>query len=215
MIRSVMSRRPARGGTPDALVVMLHGLGANGADLMGLAPYLEDAAPGAEFLAPDAHEPCDMAPMGFQWFSLLDRRMEVMAPAAAAASPVVNQFLDEELAKRGLPPERLVLLGFSQGTMMSLQVALRRPQAIGGVIGFSGALMETPSFDADVTARPPVLLIHGTDDGIVPFGAMAKAEGTLKRVGVEVGCVTCPGVGHSIDDRGLAAAEAFLSRVLG
>jgi phospholipase/carboxylesterase len=215
MIRSVMSRRPASGAAPDALIVLLHGLGANGADLMGLAPYLEDAAPGAEFLAPDAPQPCDMAPMGFQWFSLQDRRMEVMVPNAAAATPTLNQFLDQELANRDLPPSRLVLVGFSQGTMMSLQVALRRPEPIAGVVGFSGALLESPDLDHAVTARPPLLLIHGTDDGIVPYAALGRAETRLTGLGLTVDTLTCPGVGHSIDDAGLTAAGRFIARVLG
>jgi phospholipase/carboxylesterase len=205
---------PAAGGAPRSLVVLLHGLGANGADLMGLAPYWAPLLPNTAFVAPDAPEPCDMAPYGFQWFSLQDRNPLAMMRGVTAAAPVLDGFLDEILAEHGLDDRRLALVGFSQGTMMSLHVGLRRGATPAAIVGYSGALLSGPELFVQVRARPPVLLIHGDADTVVPVGALDAAAIGLRSVGLTVETERRPGLGHSIDDVGLERGGAFLARAL-
>lgn len=205
---------PAAGGAPDRLVVLLHGLGADGDDLIGLAPYWTARLPTAVFVSPHAPFPCDMAPYGRQWFSLQDRTPARVLAGVQAAAPILDAFLDAELARWGLGPERLALVGFSQGTMMSLFVAPRRAEAIAGVVGFSGALVAADELPGAAVSRPPVLLVHGDADQVVPFGAMQAAERALSAAGIPVAAERRPGLAHSIDEPGLEKAGAFLARVL-
>jgi phospholipase/carboxylesterase len=205
---------PAQGGAPDSLVVLLHGLGADGNDLIELAPIIAQHLPRTAFVSPHAPFPCDMAPYGRQWFSLLDRTPGMILAGVRAAAPVLDAFLDAELARHGLEPARLALVGFSQGTMMSLHVAPRREQAIAGVVGFSGALVGADDLVDQIKSRPPVLLIHGDADEIVPFQAMASAEFGLTAAGITVETLARPGLPHSIDEPGLARAVAFVKQRL-
>jgi phospholipase/carboxylesterase len=200
---------------PDSLVVLLHGLGADGNDLISLAPLWSRFLPRTHFVSPHAPFPCDMAPYGRQWFSLQDRTPERVAAGVAAAAPILDAFLDAELQRFALPPERLALVGFSQGTMMSLYVAPRRDVAIGGVLGYSGALVDAAHFRTAVQSRPPVLLVHGTADPIVPFERMAEAATALGEAGMAVETLACPGLPHSIDEAGLQAGAEFLRNRLG
>ena len=211
---------PKAGGQPEQAVLLLHGYGSNGADLLGLAPYWAEALPHAAFIGPDAPFVCEMSPLGYQWFSL----REIMAGApladglrrtgADAVAPVLNELIDDILARFDLPANKLALVGFSQGTMMALHVALRRPVPLAGVLGFSGMLIDPPSLATDLTAKPPVLLVHGDADPVVPYASLAKAETTLAAAGVAVETLTCPRLGHSIDDAGLEAGQRFLQQCL-
>ncbi|OWJ57611.1 alpha/beta hydrolase [Inquilinus limosus] len=205
---------PASGRAPKALIVLLHGVGADGQDLIGLAPHWARYLPEAEFLAPDGPEPCDMAPFGRQWFSLQDRTPAAMEAGLQAALPIVNGFLDQALAERGLTDADLALVGFSQGTMTSLYTALRRPRPCAAVVGYSGALLGAPTLAQDIASRPPVLLVHGEDDGVVPFAAMAAASQALRGAGVEVETLARPGLAHGIDPEGLVAGLDMLRRHL-
>ncbi len=205
---------PADGGPAKALVVMLHGVGADGNDLIGLAPMWASLLPGVAFVSPNAPEACDMAPYGYQWFSLQDRRPAAMLAGVQAAAPVLNAFLDRELERLGLGPERLALVGFSQGTMTALYTAPRRPSAVAGVLGYSGALIGAETLAIEATARPPVMLVHGTADPIVPFGAMTAAEQALGAAGIPVESHARPGLAHGIDEDGLRLGVGFLKRVL-
>ncbi|MGE0723866.1 MAG: alpha/beta hydrolase [Alphaproteobacteria bacterium] len=207
-------RDPAAGGAPQEIVLLLHGLGADGEDLIGLAPYIAQHRPHARFLAPNAPYPCDMAPYGYQWFSLQDRTPAMMLAGAEAAAPLLDSFIDEALAEAALPDDRLVLVGFSQGTMMSLHVAPRRPRAVAGIVGFSGALLAPERLAADARSKPPVLLIHGDADPIVPFQAMAVAERALGEGGFDVRTERRPGLPHSIDEPGIRRAVAFIAETL-
>jgi phospholipase/carboxylesterase len=206
---------PAAGGKPTSVVVLLHGLGANGEDLLGLAPYWAERLPNTEFIAPDAPEPCDMAPFGFQWFSLQDRSPLAMMNGVAGAAPVLDAFLDEVLAERGLDDAQLALVGFSQGTMMSLHVGLRRATAPAAIIGYSGALLSGPELFLQIRARPPVLLVHGDADQVVSVSALDAAAIGLRAVGITVETERRPGLGHSIDEVGLERGSAFLAAALG
>ncbi len=206
---------PASGGGPKQLVVFLHGRGANGQDLIGLAPFIAPHLPDALFLAPDAPHPVDMAPVGLQWFSLLERTPESIAAGVRSAAPAVDDFLDHHLARHGLTDADLALFGFSQGCMMALHVGLRRQTAPAAVMGYSGLLAAPESLGDEVTVKPPVLLVHGEADEIVPHSALPAAEAALKGAGVSVEAVSRPGLGHGIDEDGIERAVAMLTRVFG
>lgn len=206
---------PLSGGPAKQLVVLLHGLGADGDDLIGLAPYLAQALPHAAFVAPNAPFRCDMAPMGYQWFSLQQRDPEQLYWGAEGARGPIDRFLDAELEHAGLSAAELALVGFSQGTMMSLHTALRRPQPVAGIVGFSGLLIEPGRLAREIASRPPVLLVHGEADPVVPFQSLGAAEEGLRELDVPVESLARPGLGHSIDEAGLKAAIGFLERCLG
>ena len=208
------ARKPASGGKPKQLVVLLHGVGADGNDLIGLAPYWAPALPEAEFVSPDAPFPCDMAPYGRQWFSLQDRTADAILAGVRAAAPILDAFLDDALAQRSLDASKLALVGFSQGTMMSLYVGPRRSKTLAGIVGYSGALIGANTLAADIRTRPPVLLVHGDADQVVPPQAFPLAVAGLKAAGAAVEELICPGVGHSIDEAGLRRGGEFLRRVL-
>lgn len=205
---------PASGQPARQLVVLLHGVGADGADLIGLTPLLAQALPDAAFVAPNAPEPCDMAPFGYQWFSLQDRQPAKILAGVQAATPLLDAFLDAELETLGLTDDRMALLGFSQGTMMALYTAPRRPRACAAVLGYSGALVGADLLRGDIRSRPPVLLIHGDADTIVPVGASALAEQALTAAGVPAQSRVRPGLAHGIDPEGIALGAAFLKQHL-
>ena len=205
---------PAAGGRARSLVVLLHGLGADGHDLIQLAPHWAELLPSTAFVSPHAPFPCDMAPYGRQRFSLQDRDPHRIRSGVAAAAPILDAFLDATLEAHRLDDSALALVGFSQGTMMSLHVAPRRARAIAGVVGFSGALVGAEDLATELRSTPPVLLVHGDADQVVPFSAMAAAQSALSAAGVEVTTERRPGLPHSIDEVGLEKAAAFLARRL-
>jgi len=208
------SQPPRTGGKPKSLVVLLHGLGADGNDLIGLAPHWAPLLPETEFLSPHAPFPCDMAPYGRQWFSLQDRNPARVLAAVRAAATILDGFLDDALAERGLDAGRLALVGFSQGTMMSLHVGLRRPASVAGILGFSGRLLGPEFLAEELRSKPPVFLVHGNADELVPFESLALAKSALEEHGVPVETLARPGLGHGIDDTGLSRGGQFLRRVL-
>ena len=201
----------------DAVVVFLHGYCADGADLLGLADPLAPHLPGTAFYAPDAPERSVNNPMGFQWFPIpwLDGSTEAQAKEAMGRSiGAVNAFLDKVLTDEGLTPDRMVLIGFSQGTMMALHVAPRRDQAVAGIVGFSGRLL-APELIDEVKVRPPVLLAHGDQDPMVPFADMGLATGALEQAGFDVQTHVMKNTPHGISPDGLSVALQFLKRHLG
>jgi phospholipase/carboxylesterase len=201
---------PLSKGPAQQLVVVLHGLGADGQDLIELAPHWARALPDAAFVAPDAPDPCDMGPYGRQWFSLQDRQPARMAAGARAARPVLDAFLDAELARLSLPGSALVLAGFSQGCMMALYAGLRRAVPPAAILGYSGALVAPETLAAEMTGRPPVLLVHGEADDVVPVTASRAAESALRAAGVPVEALYRPGLAHSIDILGIEAGARAL-----
>ncbi|MBC7906568.1 MAG: dienelactone hydrolase family protein [Rhodospirillaceae bacterium] len=209
------SAAPASGGEARQLVVLLHGVGADGSDLMALVPYVAPALPHAAFVAPNAPFPYDMAPYGRQWFSLADRSVPALTAGVCAAAPLLDAFIDQQLADHGLTDADLVLVGFSQGTMLALHVAPRRPRACAAVIGFSGALMAADMLGAELTSRPRILLIHGEADEVVNPACLAQAEQALSAVGIPVLAEMRPDLGHSIDGPGLGLAIGFVRQALG
>ena len=205
---------PRSGGPARQLVVLLHGVGADGADLIGFAPALAGALPDAAFVAPDAPSPCDMAPFGRQWFSLQDRSPARLAAGVRGAEPALRAFLEAELSRLSLPASALALAGFSQGAMAALHTGLRMANPPAAILAYSGALLAPESLSAEVAARPPppVLLVHGEADGVVPARASRVAEAALRAAGVPVEALYIPSLDHTIDDSGLAAGIAFLRR---
>ena len=206
---------PAAGGPADALVVLLHGVGADGADLIGLAPLFARALPGAAFVAPDVPHPFDLAPFGRQWFGLADLAPAALLAGARAAAPHLEAFLEDELARARLGPDRLALVGFSQGAMMALHVGLRRARPVAAILAYSGALVGLVALAAEIRSRPPVMLVHGDADPVVPFAALAAARAGLEAVGVAVEAHARPGLGHGIDEAGVELGAGFLARHLG
>jgi len=206
--------KPANGKNPSSLIVLLHGVGADGNDLIGLAPFWAPLLPGTEFLAPDGPEPCDMAPFGRQWFSLQDRSPETILEGVIATAPILDGFLDDALKERGLADDKLALVGFSQGTMMSLYVGPRRARPCAAIVGYSGALVGPQLLASEIRSRPKTLLVHGDSDPLVPFASMAAAQKFLAGLGVPVETFACPGVGHAIDQAGLQRGGEFLRAAL-
>ena len=209
------SHPPLAGGKPEQLVVFLHGYGSNGEDLISLAPYLGPALPEAEFLSPNAPFPCEANPFGgYQWLGLEERNDETRLQGAREAAPILDAYLDEQLAARGLTEAQLALIGFSQGTMMALHVGLRRATPAAAIIGYSGMLVAPDLLAGEIRAKPPVLLVHGMADQVLPFAAMAEAEEALKAAGVRVVAEGRPGLPHSIDQRGLELGASMLHQLM-
>jgi phospholipase/carboxylesterase len=212
-------RKAPVSGETRSVVVFLHGYGANGADLLGLADVLGEHLPDTLFIAPDAPEQCPGAPMGYQWFPIpwIDGSSEEEAERSMrAAVGDVNAFLDALLVDEDLLPEQLVLFGFSQGTMMSLHVAPRREDEIAGVVGFSGRLLEPELLVDEAVSKPPVLLVHGDSDDVVPPQSLPQAAEALQAAGfTDVFAHIMKGTGHGIAPDGLSVALAFMRDKLG
>jgi phospholipase/carboxylesterase len=209
--------RPARSGNATSLVIFLHGYGADGNDLIGLADPLAPHLPDTAFMAPNAPQPCRNNPMGWQWFPIpwLDGSSEAeSALAAGQAFGMLDAWLDE-VAGRGIGPERTVLFGFSQGTMMALQVGLRRRAPLAGIVGFSGRLLRPERLAAEIVSKPPVLLVHGDEDPMVPVASLSEAADALVEAGVETYTHVSRGVGHGIAPDGLSLALSFMREKLG
>lgn len=205
---------PATGGRADSLVILCHGYGADGNDLIGLAPFWQKLLPGAAFVSPNAPERCEMSPMGYQWFGITRLDPEEMYRGVTRAAPVLDAFIDQELARHGLNESRLVLVGFSQGTMMSLQVGLRRAMQPAAIIGYSGALAGPEKLQAEIRVRPPILMIHGDMDEMLPVSRMHTAVEALVRAGLTVQSHVSPGVGHGIGPDGLQLGGKFIQDAL-
>ncbi|EZP71829.1 MULTISPECIES: alpha/beta hydrolase [Novosphingobium] len=206
---------PFSGNAPDALVVLLHGYGSNGEDLISLASMIQPALPNAAFVAPNAPSQIPHMAAAYQWWPIETFSMAERAAGADAAAPMLDAFLIAELEAAGLPSNRLLLVGFSQGTMMALHVGLRRTETVAGIVGISGMLVAPDHLQADIRSRPPVLLIHGTEDEVVPFRSMDLANTALTAAGVGVEMHVSPGLGHSVGQDGLEAAAAFARTVIG
>ena len=208
---------PRAGAKARQLVVFLHGYGADGNDLIDIGRAWQQLLPDAAFVSPHAPRPCGQAPVGREWFPLTFRDPNERWTGVNAAAPALNQFLDAELARRGLAPSVLALVGFSQGTMMALHVGLRRPVAPVAIVGYSGLLVEPPqggldAMKAEIVARPPVLLVHGDRDDLIPAQALFHAAQGLAALEVPVEWHLSQGIGHGIDTEGLRHGGEFLAR---
>jgi phospholipase/carboxylesterase len=212
-------RLEPRSGPARALVVFLHGYGADGNDLIEIGRAWQDLLPRAAFVSPHAPEPCGQAPMGRQWFSLTFRDPNERWLGCNKAAPVLDSFLSAELKRRNLPASALALVGFSQGTMLGLHVGLRRAVAPLAIVGYSGLFVTPPDanadkFAAEIKSRPPVLLIHGDQDDLIPAQALFLAASGLASLGIPVEWHLSHGIGHGIDQEGLRHGGEFLARRL-
>lgn len=204
---------PAAGGRPRSLVVFLHGYGADGGDLIAIGREWARLLPATAFVAPHAPQRCAGAPMGRQWFALTMRDPHEYARGVAGARPALDAFLDAELARHGLDDSALALVGFSQGTMLALHCGPQRPGRIAGIIGYSGLLAD-PRALASAAGKPPVLLVHGDRDELIPVGAVFAAAQGLAAAEIPVEWHISPGVPHGIGPDGLELGAQFLRRVL-
>jgi phospholipase/carboxylesterase len=210
-------RLEPRSGAAKQLVIFLHGYGADGNDLIDIGRAWQQTLPDAAFVSPHAPNPCGQAPMGREWFPLTMRDPNERWTGVNAAAPVLNAFIDSELKRRGLTDSALALVGFSQGTMMSLHVGLRRASAPAAIVGYSGMLVVPEDIDPDkfageVRSRPPVLLVHGDQDQLIPVQALMHAAQGLAALEIPVEWHISPGVGHGIDQEGLRQGGEFLVR---
>jgi phospholipase/carboxylesterase len=210
-------RLAAASGTARQLVVFLHGYGADGNDLIEIGRAWQPLLPHAAFASPHAPEPCGQAPVGRQWFPLTFRDPNERWTGVNKAAPILQRFLDAELGRHNLPPAALALVGFSQGTMMALHVGLRRAVAPAAIVGYSGLLVTPPdgnleTLAAEIKSRPPVLLVHGDRDDLIPPQALFQAVQDLAALGIAPEWHLSPGIGHGIDAEGLRHGGEFLAR---
>ena len=203
-------RLPAEGGPPKKLIILCHGYGADGQDLMGLAPYWQKLMPDAAFAAPNAPMRCDQNPMGYQWFPITGGDRAALAKGVALAAGALQSFILKEARRLHIEEESVALVGFSQGTMMSLHVGLRLPKKPAAIVGFSGALADPESLKEEEIQKPPVLLIHGDSDPMIAPQATEKAAQALGALNLLVRWHISPRTGHAIAPDGLELAGLFL-----
>ncbi len=210
-------RVAAASGTTKSVVVFVHGYGANGADLLGLSDPLKEHMPDTVFVAPDAPEKIPGSPFGYQWFPIpwLDGSSEEAAKAGLqAAADDFNAFLDDLLVAEAIDDSQLILFGFSQGTMLSLHVAPRRAKPVKAIVAFSGRLLEPERLAAEAISKPPVLLVHGDSDDVVPPQSLNEAGQALQAAGFDVYAHIMKGTAHGIAPDGLSVALAFMKDAL-
>ena len=207
-------RLPPSRGQATHLVVLCHGYGADGNDLIGLAPHWQRVLPTVAFVAPNAPQPCAGAPQGYQWFPISRLDPTEMLKGVESAAEILNGFLDAELARLSLPPNRLALVGFSQGTMMSLHVGLSRADKPLAIVGYSGMLAGAAAQKRLGIDAPPILLVHGDADPMIPAEAMFMSATALGKAGAQVQWHLSQGVGHGIDPVGLDLGGGFLTMAL-
>lgn len=205
---------PAAGGMPTSLCVMLHGFGADGSDMIPAAAILGAYVPGMFFAAPNAPEPCLTDPSFFQWYDPLGGR-PMADYGVAEVSPRVNRYIDMQLERLRLGDESLVILGFSQGSGVAIDAALRRPRACAALLVFTGAVRNKPALAAGAIATPPTLLVHGAEDEVIPLDSLLRSAGFLEALGVPTRTHVCEGIGHTMNEEGVHVAGEFLRRQLG
>lgn len=204
-------RLPASSGKADRLVIFVHGYGADGNDLIGLGKHWQRLLPTAAFVSPHAPERCQMSPMGYQWFGISRLQPDEMLRGVEKAAPILNAFIDAELERLELDGSRLAFVGFSQGTMMSLHVGLRRKTPPAAIVGYSGMLPGAEKLPQEIVGRPPVLLVHGDGDDMIPVQALHHAVNGLGAAGVTTRWHISRGVGHGIAPDGLDLGGQFLA----
>lgn len=204
------SLQPSSGAAPKQMVVLLHGFGSSGSDMIALAPTWQRSLPDALFLAPHAPQRTGFG-AGYQWWPLSDLSPQALAAGAASAAPAIDEFIDRKLKQYDLTEADLAIVGFSQGTMMALHVGLRRPNQVAGIVGYSGMLTGAAGLRHDAIVKPPVLLVHGSHDPVVPVAALHAAESALKHLGIDVTTHVSAGVAHSVDPVGLRLGVDFVS----
>ncbi|UAJ12642.1 alpha/beta hydrolase [Glacieibacterium megasporae] len=207
------SLQPLSARSPKQIVLLLHGYGSNGADLITLAPQWQQALPDALFLAPNAPQRCAGMATGYQWWPLEAFTPQALASGSASAAPAINAFVERKLVQYRLSDADLAIVGFSQGTMMALYVGLRRENQIAGILGYSGMLTDAAGLAHQKITKPPVLLVHGLADTVIPVSSLHAAEHSLRSLGIDVTSHVSAGLGHSVDPVGLRLGAEFIGRV--
>lgn len=206
---------PASGGAPKQLIVFVHGYGADGNDLISLGQYFAQVAPDAAFISPNAPYRCAASPFGYQWYDVWVQDKAERLAAVRGTAAIFDTFLTEQLARHDLTEDKLVLIGFSQGTMMSLFVAPRRANPVAGIVGYSGRMEAPQALKDEIRCKPPVVLVHGDSDELLAVSEMETAAAALTENGVPVETHVRPGLGHGIDEMGIRIGLEFVKRVLG
>jgi phospholipase/carboxylesterase len=211
---------PAPSGTARQLVIFLHGYGADGNDLIGLGQEWASILPDCAFISPHAPDPCSASPMGRQWFPLTFRDPHERWRGVNEAAPVINAFIDQQMKETGLPASKIALVGFSQGTMMALHIALRRSEPLAAVIGYSGLVVlehgkGPESLTEHITARPPLFLAHGDQDEVIPVDALFMSTDALSAAETPCQWHVSTGIGHGIDGEALRHGGLFLKQAFG
>jgi phospholipase/carboxylesterase len=202
---------PQSGAAPKQAVVLLHGYGSDGEDLISLGAHWQELLPDALFVSPNAPTVSAANPMGFQWFDIDGNRPEFRVEGARLGGVAIRDFLNELWAQTGLEEKDTILVGFSQGAMMALNVGLSLDRPLMGIIAFAGALLPPDGFGERAFAKPPICIIHGDRDEVVPTEMGASAAETLRANGYEVSYHVSPGVGHGISPDGLGFASHFIA----
>lgn len=205
---------PSSGNSPKQMIIFVHGYGADGNDLIGLANYFQSTLPEVIFLSPHAPEACSMNPSGYQWFDLTSTDPAVLWSKILVAADHLNEFIDSKLLEYNIAEENLALIGFSQGTMMSLHVSLRRKNTMAAVLGYSGRLIGADLLKDDLISKPSIYLIHGDQDPMVPYQDSLTAEKVLKEYSIDIKTHISEHTQHSIAEDGLRIGVDFLASKL-
>lgn len=207
-------RHDARSSEPaQKLIVLLHGYGADGNDLIELAKIWGPLVPDAAFVAPHAPDACCIAPSGRQWFDLSTKDPQAYQQGVLAVAPALNKFIDQEVARLQIKAKDVLLAGFSQGAMMALHVGLRRSIPPKGILSLAGRLISPHLLEKEIMGTPPVCLIHGEDDEVVPIFNMVQAEKALRGFDIELSTLKRPGLAHNIDEESVHFAGNFITKV--
>jgi phospholipase/carboxylesterase len=205
---------PLSGEKPKSMVILFHGLGSDGKDLISLAPLYATRLKDTIFVSPDAPFPCDMSPLGYQWFSLADKADHAVLAGVQRAAPIVDHYISSMLEKYDVPADRTALAGFSQGGMMALYTGPRFPDKLAGILSYSGALVGADALDQQGVQKIPVHLVHGDMDDVVPVQNFYQAQEALKSNSFAISGEVTQGLGHSIDEKGVQSGLSFLELIL-
>jgi len=198
---------------PKNLVILMHGIGADGNDLISLASHWSNYMPDTEFLSPNAPFGCSISGTGYQWFSLVDMDQDKIKTEVLQVALILNTFIDDQLKIRNLDDINLALVGFSQGAMLALHVGLRREKKCAGIIGYSGMLLDPENLRNEIKSKPPIVLVHGDIDPVITPLSLPKAEMKFKDLKIPIETHIREGLGHGIDAKGIEIGTTFLSKI--
>ena len=199
---------------PKNLVILMHGIGSDGNDLIGLASNWSHNMPDTEFLSPNAPFTCNMSGTGYQWFGFVDKDLVRIRAEVSQVALILNNFIDDQLKIRNLNDTNLALVGFSQGAMLALHVGLRRKKKCAGIVGYSGMLLDPDNLQNEVESKPPIVLVHGDIDPVITPLSLPNAETKLKNLEIPVETHIREGLGHGIDAEGVEIGKTFLHKNL-